>query len=670
VLPLVFPVLTDLRNQMFSRLSRRSFLQATASTFAAPLLGPMQAPARDTQGPALTAFPLAHIRLLDGEFKAAAAVNQRYLESLSVNRLLYSFCTTAGLKTSAAPYGGWEDPACELRGHFAGGHYLSAAALAYAGSGNDVLRARADAMVSQLAACQKAHGNGYVSAFSPALFDKLAKGQEVWAPFYTLHKIMAGLIEMHRHTGNEQALQVAEGMGGWTLSYLAGTSTEQRQKMLQVEFGGMVESLADLYQITGKERYLAAARLFEQPDILDPLAAHRDALQGLHANTTAAKIVGIARMYEVTGEPRYREIAEYFLYEVLGARSYVIGNTSEKEYWNTPPSKLQHSLTLRNAECCVAYNLMKLDRHVFAWTGDVGCMDHYERALFNCRLGTQNTQGLKQYFFPLGSGYWRIFGSPAHSFWCCTGTGAEEFTKFTDTIYFHSGEAVYVNQFIASELTWTEKNFGLQQHTRFPAEPGSPLQVRTPRPQERSLHLRIPRWVAAAPVIKVNGRVIDTAGRPGSYLELRRVWSDGDSVEIELPMQLAEENLPGDEATVAALYGPLVLAADLGPGPVAGSAKILEGRSTFPTDIDEPGPLPVLSTPDRTHASAPRDGSKSSLRPHCASKVIHRTALTRCGLCTRCRTSGIRCTGSGRRQLHDAEARPRGALLRSLRIIP
>jgi DUF1680 family protein len=579
---------------MLSPLSRRAFLQAAASTFAAPLLGQMQAAAQGIQEPALTAFPLASVRLLDGEFKAAAAINRRYLESLSVDRLLYSFCTTAGLKTSAAPYGGWEDPACELRGHFAGGHYLSAAAQAFAGSGNDVLRARADTMVSQLDACQKAHGNGYLSAFSPALFDKLAKGQEVWAPFYTLHKIMAGLIDMYRHTGNEQALRVAEGMGEWTRSYLAGTSAEQRQKMLQVEFGGMVESLADLYQITGKERYLATARQFEQPDILDPLAAHRDALQGLHANTTAAKMVGVARMYEVTGEPRYREIAEYFLKEVSSARSYVIGNTSEDEHWNTPASELQNSLTLRNAECCVAYNLMKLDRHVFGWTGDVNCMDHYERALFNCRLGTQNTQGLKQYFFPLAGGYWRIFGSPEHSFWCCTGTGAEEFAKFADTIYFHSGEAVYVNQFIASELNWREKDFGLQQHTRFPAEPGTRLQVHTPRPQERSLHLRIPRW-AAAPAVRVNGQLIDTAARPGSYLELRRTWSDGDSVEIDLPMQLAEENLPGDEATVAALYGPLVLAADLGAGPAAGSAKILKGRGTCPTHLHEPGPLPVLS---------------------------------------------------------------------------
>jgi len=590
--------------KMLTSLSRRAFLQTTASAFAAPLLGPMPAAARGMPEPRLAAFPLACVRLLDGEFGAAAAINQRYLESLEVERLLVSFCATAGIKTAAAPYGGWEDPACELRGHFAGGHYLSAAALAYAGSGNEVLRARAEVMVSQLADCQKAHGNGYLSAFPPALFDKLAQGQEVWAPFYTLHKIMAGLIDVYRHTGNAQALRVAEGMGGWTQNYLAGMEAGQRQKVLRTEFGGMVESLADLYQFTGKERYLSAARLFEQPDILDPLAARRDALQGLHANTTAAKMVGVARMYEVTGEQRYREIVEYFLDEVLSVRSYVIGNTSEDEYWHTPAGQLQHSLTLRNAECCVAYNLMKLDRHVFAWTGDARWMDHYERALFNCRLGTQNAQGLKQYFFPLAGGYWRIYGSPEQSFWCCTGTGAEEFAKFADTIYFRSGEAVYVNQYIASELNWQDRDFRLTQQTRFPAEPATRLTVRTPRPQQRSIHLRIPRWVAAPPAVRVNGQRIGVVARPGSYLELHRSWSDGDTVEIDLPMQLAEESLPGDGTTVAALYGPLVLAADLGPGPAAGATKILQGRGTFPTDLPAPGPLPVASGDGNAHKRA------------------------------------------------------------------
>jgi DUF1680 family protein len=575
-----------------SLISRRAFLEGGATALAALLLP--RARAALLAAPALAAFPMSGVRLLDGEFQDAAAINQHYLESLAVDRLLHSFCITAGLHTSAAPYGGWEDPACELRGHFAGGHYLSAAALAYASSGNQVLRARADAMVSRLAACQKAHGNGYLSAFPPALFDKLANGQEVWAPFYTLHKIMAGLIDMYRHTGNEQALHVAEGMGRWTRKYLADKSLAQRQRMLQVEFGGMVESLVDLHQLTGQEHYLATARLFEQPEILDSLAAQQDVLQGLHANTTAAKIVGVARMYEVTGEPRYREIVEYFLAEVLDARSYVIGNTSENEYWGSPAGKLQNTLTLRNAECCVAYNLMKLDRHAFAWTGDARWMDHYERALFNCRLGTQNAQGLKQYFFPLAGGYWRIYGSPEHSFWCCTGTGAEEFAKFTDSIYFRAGEAVYVNQFIASELRWPERDFGLQQQTRFPAEPLSRLRVRTPRPQQRALHLRIPRWVASPPRLKVNGQAVEAAASPGSYLELRRTWRDGDVVEIELPMRLAEESLPGDAATVAALYGPLVLAADLGPGPADGPTRILQGRGTFP-ELPAPGPLPVLS---------------------------------------------------------------------------
>ena len=581
--------------------TRRDFIKVSVGAGAAALLAPavfsgatpLAGNAGDSGG--LMPFPLASVRLTDGEFKRQAGVNERYLDSLAVDRLLHSFRLTAGLSSSAAPYGGWETPDCELRGHFTGGHYLSAVALAYATSGNAELRRRGDELVSGLAACQKKIGSGYLSAFPETLFEKLAQGKDVWAPFYTYHKIMAGLLDMYMLTGNAEALQVAEGMARWTSDYLDPISRDQRLRMLRVEFGGMNEVLVNLAAVTKKDRYLETARLFEQPGFLDPLAQRRDELQGLHANTNVPKIIGAARMYEVTGDRRYREIAEYFLEEVMDARSYVIGNTSEDEHWTTPAGQLKGTLTLTNAECCVAYNLMKLQRHVFGWTANARCMDEYERALFNCRLGTQNPQGLKQYFFPLASGYWRVYNSPEESFWCCTGTGAEEFAKFTDSIYFRRGSDVYVNQFIASTLDWKDEDFSIEQSTRFPVEQGTTLRIKTSRPRMRTIHVRIPRWTTEGANLKINGHAVEAISDPGSYTAITRVWRDGDTLAVNLPMELTEEPLLGDDATVAALYGPLVLAADLGPGPADGPTKIVHGRGTTPPGVSAPLPLPKVS---------------------------------------------------------------------------
>jgi DUF1680 family protein len=380
-------------------------------------------------------------------------------------------------------------------------------------------------------------------------------------------------------------------MAEWAGEYFWGISTEQRQRILRTEYGGMNEVLVNLAALTKKNRYIETAHLFEQPSFLDPLAERRDELQGLHANTHVPKIIGAARMYEVTGDRRYRQIAEYFLEEVLTARNYVIGNTSLDEHWRTLPGQLKGTLGWTNAECCVAYNLMKLERLVFGWTADTRWMDEYERSLFNCRLGTQNADGLKQYFFPLATGYWRAYNSPEESFWCCTGTGVEEFAKFTDTIFFRRGGDVYVNQFIASTLDWKEEGLLIDQVTQFPSEQGTTLKIKTSRPIARTIHMRIPAWTTDA-VVKINNQTLEAVADPGSYLAIHRVWQDGDTVSISLPMELRQEPLPGDDSVAAVLYGPLVLAADLGPGPADGPSKIIHSGETVPKNLPAPDQLP------------------------------------------------------------------------------
>lgn len=585
--------------------SRRNFLKTSAGAAWLGLIGPSPftggafADISEAAPGKLEPFLPASVRLGPGHLREQEEINARYLDSLAVDRLLHSFRLTAGVSSNAMPYKGWEDPTCELRGHLAGGHFLSAVALASACSGNTTLEGKGNELVSGLAACQKKIGNGYVSAFPTEEFERLAAEKPVWAPFYTFHKIMAGLLDMYVLTGNSEALQVAEGMAQWAQGYFEGIGTEHRQRMLRTEYGGMNEALVNLAALTKKERYLDTARLFEQPSILDPLAERRDELQGLHANTNVPKIIGAARTYELTGDLRHRQIAEYFLEELVSARNYAIGNSSVDEFWKTPPGMLEGTLAWKNAECCVAYNMMKLERIVFGWTAEARWMDEYERTLFNCRLGTQNGEGLKQYFFPLAAGYWRAYNSPESSFFCCTGTGAEEFAKFADTIYFRRGNDLYVNQFIASTLDWKEEGLVVKQVTQFPTEQGTTLKLESSRPVPRTIHVRIPGWTTRNAQVKINGRALEAIADPGSYLAIRRVWRDGDTISVSLPMELRQEPLLGDPSISAAAYGPLMLAADLGAGPAGGPTRILQG-DTYPRQ--EPAADPLPKTPASANA--------------------------------------------------------------------
>ena len=258
-------------------------------------------------------------------------------------RLLHTFRLNAGFPSSAQPLSGWEKPDCELRGHFTGGHYLSACALTYAATGDERFRERAALMVGELAKCQRARGNGYLSAFPEELFDRLRNGAKVWAPFYTLHKILAGHLDVYEHCGNAQALETAKSLAGWIRTWSKGLSDAQMERILLVEFGGMNDGLYRLFEITGNEEHRDLAHRFDHRAFFEPLADRRDELQGLHVNTQIPKVIGAARRYALTGEKRYRDIAEYFWQEVTGARCYVTGNTSNGERWETAPGRLAAS---------------------------------------------------------------------------------------------------------------------------------------------------------------------------------------------------------------------------------------------------------------------------------------------------------------------------------------
>ncbi|MBV8115319.1 MAG: glycoside hydrolase family 127 protein [Silvibacterium sp.] len=550
-------------------------------------------------------FPLTDLRLLPGIFYDQQEINRAYLHTLDNDSLLWSFRKTAGLATPGTPYGGWEAPDCELRGHFNGGHYLSAVALTYASTGDEALRDKGNSLVAELAKCQAANANGYLSAYPEDFFDRLRKEQPVWAPFYTLHKILAGHLDMYVYCGNQQALANAEGLANWTDHWAEGISDAQMARILKTEYGGTMEGLLNLYALTGKKQYLWLSHRFEQEQFFGPLAAHRDELKGLHANTHVPKVIGAARRYELTGDDRYRQIAEFFWNQIINERAYATGGTSNFESWRTDPGELGGELSLDSEECCVGYNMLKLSRHVFGWTTDPRVMDYYERVLFNTRLGTQDAKGLKMYYLPLAAGYLKYFNSPTHSFWCCTGTGSEEFAKFADTIYFHDTNSIYVNLFIASEVNWNQKGVRLRQETSFPEEQGTRLTVRAPQPAEFALQLRIPYWAKQGGGVKVNGEVLPVFARPSSYLTLKRTWHDGDRVELSLPMQLHSSPLPGDRAMQAAMYGPLVLAARMGNDGLTHEMQYdTLGKNIHSPGDPKPAPSPEMSAPDVAAAIA------------------------------------------------------------------
>jgi uncharacterized protein len=505
-------------------------------------------------------FPMKNVRLGEGPCQVAMEADRRYLHSLPPDRLLHTFRVNAGISSSAQPLGGWEAPDCELRGHYAGGHYLSAAALMYASSGDEDLKKNAATVVGELGKCQAALKSGYLSAFPIDFFDRLRERERVWAPFYTVHKIMAGLLDMYVYCDNEQALDMVQKMAGWTAGYTGSLSYEHMQRVLGTEFGGMGEVLSNLYAVTGKEYYLEVAQRFDKRAFFDPLAAHRDELKGLHVNTHIPQVIAAARYYELTGDRRYRDIADYFWEEVVSERTYCTGGTSNGESWNTEPGKLAKELSTNTTECCCAYNMMKLTRHLFGWAPDARYMDYYERLLFNHRLGTINPEdGTMMYYLPLASGYWKTFGKPFDALWCCTGTGSEEYAKLTDTIYFHNDSSLYVNLYIDSQLDWPEKKLRLKQETQFPRQPGTAITVSVDSPTPLEVHLRVPYWAQNGSV-KINGAPLPAFSSPGSYLVLNRVWKSGDKIELSLPMGIHVDPMPDNENLQAAMYGPLVLA--------------------------------------------------------------------------------------------------------------
>ena len=537
-----------------------------------PFQGPLEFTRKDVTQK-VRPFPMTQVRLLAGPFKDAEEWNRGYMSRLPVGRLVRNFRVNAALPTDAKPLGGWEQPnngqplhrESELRGHFTG-HFLSASAQLYASTGDAAAKAKGDEIVDELAKCQKKFSAGYLSAFPSEFFDRLDARKTVWAPFYTVHKVMAGMLDIYQLAGNKQALDVLQGMAAWADQWTASKSEEHMQDILDTEYGGMNEVLYNLAAATGDERWTKTGDRYTKKKFFNPLVSRRDELRGLHVNTHIPQVIGAARRYELSGDYRFHDVADYFWYEVVSARSYVTTGTSNGEGWLAQPRQLASELkrAVSTQECCCSYNMLKLTRHLYQWTADPRYFDYYERSLLNMRLGTiRPDTGHTQYYLSLTPGAWKTFNTEDNSFWCCTGSGIEEYSKLNDSIYWHDEEGVYVNLFIASELNWPERGIRLRQETKFPETAATTIMVSTEKPVQTMIRVRIPEWAAGAS-LKINGRPLDASASPGSCLALSRTWKNGDRIELTLPMRLRVESMPDDPKQQAFLYGPLVLAGDLG----------------------------------------------------------------------------------------------------------
>jgi len=526
-------------------------------------------------------FDLSDIKLLDSRFKENMECDGKWLLSIDNKRLLHSWRVNAGMSTNGRSFGGWEGLDVELRGHSLG-HVLSGLALMYASTGEIAYKSKADSLVSSLAEIQKVlNQGGYISAFPQNLVNRAIEGKPVWAPWYTLHKVMEGLIDMYQYAGNKQALDVVIKMSDWAYHKLENLSPEQLAIMHKTEFGGMMEAAYNLYSITGNVNDKKLAECFYHHSILDPLAQKEDKLARNHANTQIPKIIGEARGYEVTGNERERNIAEFFWQTVIDHHTYVTGGNSDHEFFFEPDQISKH-ISNATTESCNTYNMLKLTRHLFTWTANVKYADYYEQALYNHILASQDPQtGLVMYFLSYLPGTFKTYCTKDNSFWCCVGTGFENHAKYGEGIYYHDNKSIYVNLFIPSELTWKEKGIKLMQQTGYPEEATTHLTIQEIKEGNVPLYIRYPSWATSGATIKINGKNVKISQKPGSYIVLDKIWKTGDKIDITYPMSLHLVATNDNPNMAAVVYGPIVLAGDMGTEGIVAPAPYAKDQLDF-----------------------------------------------------------------------------------------
>jgi len=535
-------------------------------------------------------LPLSAVRITGGPLKRAQDLDAEYLLKLEPDRMLAYYRKRAGLEPKAQGYPGWDGDGRNLTGHIAG-HYLSAVSMMYAATGDSRFKERADYIVKELKEVQDKNGDGYLGALE-GLREKFAEVTAgnikssffdlngLWSPWYTLHKMFAGLRDAYRYTGNRTALELETKYAAWAESIMSKLNEEQTQKMLNTEFGGMNEVLADLYADTGDQRWLALSHHFDHHAFVDPLKRREDKLAGQHGNTNVPKMLGVLKQYLYTGDNSDGIAAEYFWDIVVNDHSYATGGHGKDEYFG-PPDQLAERIDGRTDESCNVYNMLKMTRTLFSLKPDIKYAEYEERALFNHVLGSIDPEdGRTCYMVPIGRGVRHEYQDMSRSFTCCVGTGMESHGLHGDGIYYEAGDRLWVNLYVPSMAQWMEAGANLAMNTDFPEGDSATLRLTLQKPKQLTLALRRPAWAGTGFDVKVNGKSVKTDAKPGSYVEVKRMWKTGDSVSLTLPKTLRLEGLPDNKNIAALMWGPLVLAADLGPERRGGTAEAIPSLLT------------------------------------------------------------------------------------------
>ncbi len=588
-------------------------------------------------------YPMSAVELTDDYLINATDKMDAYLNEFDIDRLTTNLYKTAGINNGAQGYGGWEGDL--ISGHTVG-HYLSAVSQA-ANRGNEELAEKARQLVSAMRGAQiKEDGTvtatnnqneekvfdvkkGFLFAsvkvaswadsagepiYGETQFDNVENNktsiiEQAWVPWYTMHKLLAGLIDAYKLTGNEEALTTADELGTWVYNRVKDYDTEMvsstqtmQDRVLNIEYGGMNDCMYELYKITGNPEHAKAAHMFDEITLFDSLYRGEDILANKHANTTIPKIIGALNRYRANEATNgqlaidapdnehdmdyYLTVAENFWDMVVNDHSYITGGNSENEHFRAPHTEDSYRNNI-NCETCNTYNMLKLTRELYKITGDKKYIDYYENTYLNAIVSSQNPEtGMTMYFQPMGTGYFKVFSTKWNSFWCCTGSGMESMTKLSDSIYYNKDNTIAVNQYISSILIDEDNHIRLTQDSEIPDGDNTTISVEpiAGESQHAAIALRIPDWTAGDPIVSVNGEAVDEKISAG-YMIIERDWSAGDKISLTLPMEIRAYGLKDSETATAFKYGPVVLSVGMGTDGINSTSSV--GMNvTVPTALD------------------------------------------------------------------------------------
>ena len=516
-------------------------------------------------------FPLGDITLLDGPLKHARDLNVQVLLKYDCDRMLAPYRKEAGLQPRKPSYPNWDG----LDGHV-GGHYLSALAI-NAATGNEECRKRMEYMISELQLVLDANNqrheawcHNYIGGVpnSAKMWTAFSKGDfgpyfGIWAPFYNIHKMYAGLRDAWLYCGNEQAKNLFLKFCDWAVDITRDLNDEQMEKMLGNEHGGMNEVLADAYAITGEQKYLDCARRFSHRMLLVPLENGKDCLDNMHANTQIPKVIGYQRIAELAHDVQYHNASEYFWEIVTRQRSLAFGGNSRREHFPTKENCIDYINDIDGPESCNTYNMLKLTENLNRVKPDGMYGDFYETAMFNHILSAQHPQhGGYVYFTSARPRHYRNYSAPNEAMWCCVGTGMEDHGKYGQFVWTHDkgvkaeDDALYVNLFVASELNWKDRKMVIRQQTAFPYAETSVVEVAKGK-GTFILKVRKPSWCENF-TVKGVGFDADSYEENG-FVCMKRKWKKGDQVKISMPMHAYIKPMINVPQYVAIMYGPILL---------------------------------------------------------------------------------------------------------------